>query len=196
MAKCSECGFLAIRHNDTHQLEEAFTAFRDHGETTNSEGRSSHHQQVPVCLMRVVSFAKLLGNDTAKATVAKEIQSDRQCNRFTPWNQGFTPKEHAEMIQQEKLLEWQRERENAAREWEERQARSDKEWREKEASVASSRHRWELILLGLLVPAGGIAAQIASAFIERGDLFSKSEVKSAAPADTAKPQPPQTLRDK
>jgi hypothetical protein len=45
----------------------------------------------------------------------EEIQTERECPGFTLWHPGFTPKEHQEMLDQQRLLEWQTEREDSDR---------------------------------------------------------------------------------
>ena len=52
------------------------------------------------------------------------IQQDRTCDQFTPWKQGFTPKEHAEMLQESDRLKWQAERRKPTVNFERRNQRS------------------------------------------------------------------------
>jgi hypothetical protein len=59
--------------------------------------------------------------------VFKIITRDRNCDKagkFTNYQQGFTPKEHKEMMDRKEMLEWQAKREEADREW-----RSKEEWK-------------------------------------------------------------------
>ena len=46
------------------------------------------------------------------------IDDDRTCQEFTKWRQGFTPKEHREMLDRKDFREWQ-----------EKQRKSDRWWR-------------------------------------------------------------------
>lgn len=122
MAKCAECGFLASRNKSSRLLEET-------EQETRESGSFSEIYEPPICFKRVenlwasggVKFA-----DTAKYTPEKIlsiIQMERDCLSFTKWYQGFTPKEHQEMVDREARLKWQEEREEADRKWQAHQQR-------------------------------------------------------------------------
>ena len=49
--------------------------------------------------------------------VLSVIGRDRNCISFTKWQQGASPKEHREMIDREKLLEFQENRRRNDRKW-------------------------------------------------------------------------------
>lgn len=49
---------------------------------------------------------------------------DRQCELFTKWRQGLTPKEHQEMIDREWMIKHQEEREDADKRW-----RRNQDWK-------------------------------------------------------------------
>jgi hypothetical protein len=55
-------------------------------------------------------------------------QDDRDCKEWAEWHQGFTPKEHKEMIDRKEMLAWQAKRENADKDW--RAKQEDKHSRE------------------------------------------------------------------
>lgn len=88
MVRCSDCGLLGVRKNDTNQLVECMEDMR--------EGRKSSQISMPVCAACVVSFwteaEKQLDN------VPRELSRQRECDRFVKWECGFTPKEHLEMV--------------------------------------------------------------------------------------------------
>jgi len=65
-------------------------------------------------------------DDLRKTVFSKE----RPCESFTRWQQGFTPKEHREMIDHQAMVKWQAEREDTDRLWREKQEkiRSRTEW--------------------------------------------------------------------
>jgi len=124
MVKCADCGFLASRDIETRYLEETEQEIRQEGcpvlmvDTVKIGSKF----EPPICFMRspdyrVVPFGQIYDHKPVKA----EIQRERNCNLFTPWQQGFTPKEHREMLDREKMLKWQAEREDADRAWRERQ---------------------------------------------------------------------------
>ena len=45
------------------------------------------------------------------------MNQERECTFFTKWQQGFTPKEHREMIDRQAMLKWQTEREDIDKKW-------------------------------------------------------------------------------
>jgi hypothetical protein len=68
------------------------------------------------------------------------IRHERECKKFTPWQQGFSPKEHAEMLHEQQMRQWQESREDKDREWQAEQAGLDHEWR---VEQAKQRREWE-----------------------------------------------------
>lgn len=132
MRKCSECGFLAVRRLKDLVIEEASDLFRENA-TIQSHGNVNLHDEYPVCFMRVISFRKIIDQKTSRPEVAAEIKTERPCDEFTEWIQGSSPKEHAEMIQQKALLDYQRQREQDDKAWRERQATQDHAWRTQQA---------------------------------------------------------------
>jgi hypothetical protein len=115
VAKCAECGFLAVRHSETRKLEEAEKAFRERGTIPIvGMGRPyQRHESMPLCFMGSYDLrdecnkrAKK-GNPNQK-TILEVIQEERQCGSFTKWQLGFTPKEHKEMLDSEKMQKWHR----------------------------------------------------------------------------------------
>ncbi len=155
MVKCSECGFLASRNVHSRQLEETEQEIRDNGCSVVvwNTGKPINVFEPPVCFMRIVDYKAFpyqlrLGKYTYPEVVA-EIQRDRDCADFIKWQQGFTPKEHREMLDRAKWLEWQTE-----------QRKSDRRWR-----------IIELVVLGIVAALIAGAFTILGAFIERGSLF-------------------------
>ena len=115
MVKCSECGFLAVRNTESHELEEADETFREKGIiplTGHAEGRPrSRHEPLPLCFARChdlqEEFKNVPGEDKAvPGGVHRVIIKERQCDAFTEWQQGFTPKEHREMIDRRWERKW------------------------------------------------------------------------------------------
>ena len=113
-------------------------------------------------------------NNFPKDEFLRVINEDRECDCFTEWQQGYSPREHAEMMMNEATLKIQRDESEADRNWRERQARRDHQWRRSEAKW---RQR-ELLVMGVIVTLVSVAAQIVSAFIERGDLFKSNTPKA------------------
>ena len=116
MVKCSECGYLAVRDKDSRELKEAEVEYRKRGL------RIAKYEYIPICFVQVRDFrdevinkkgASNLDNISIGEFISKEIK----CELFTKWLQGLTPKEHVEMIDRERMLKWQIEREDADRKW-------------------------------------------------------------------------------
>ena len=167
MVKCSECGFLALRKWGNSQLVEAIKDYRESGQ----KPLPIYYRDVDSCPICFVMAYDLVSEveESAKQRLPNEsgdwsgynkivIQKDRECppdNKsfgFTEYQQGFTPKEHREMLDRKAMLEWQ-----AARE------REDKGFRERERI---SNKRYRIIELVLVVIT--IIVVIVAAFIERG----------------------------
>lgn len=79
------------------------------------------------------------------------IHNEIDCQEFTNWRQGSTPKEHREMVDREHSLQWQIERED-----------KDRVFRQQERS-ANRRYRIAELFLVILT----IGVVLAAAFIER-----------------------------
>jgi hypothetical protein len=73
------------------------------------------------------------------------ISQERDCKGFVEWQQGFTPKEHREML--------------------------DRKWQmEFEESVRKSNRKWRIIELVIALSVGAVIALVA-AMIQRGILL-------------------------
>lgn len=127
MVKCSECGFLAARNIYTRGLDEVEEEFRQNGVPPvgvlgGKEIGYPIQRQQPLCFIReydlLDSFRKGTKNGGATQSFLAVINEDRRCDPFTKWQQGFTPKEHREMIDRQ---EW--------RNWQEKQHKENIKWR-------------------------------------------------------------------
>jgi|GEM_PF-5632631 len=108
MAKCSECGFLAVWDVRKYEFIETSEHCRSHG---FPERYTQHLQAYEVkCLIQKHDLGKeVRAGDYVvglKDTVRKVITTLRTCNGFTPWIQGFHPKEHQEMIDRKSERRW------------------------------------------------------------------------------------------
>ena len=132
MAKCSECGFLTFRNFESGALVEVDAEVRD---TARLEYGGSHGRlnRYPLCFAREFDLAKEfqsalenvpdreLDQDSRQVV----IQSNRDCDENTEWQQGFTPKEHREMLDRERLLDREDRRDREVREWQKNLARQN-----------------------------------------------------------------------
>jgi len=170
MPKCAECGFFSLRNRLTGNLDEMDADFRRTGNPPHREipvvGGAGNkfalvdttpYRHVPVCFAQSVDLAKecpgteeLLAKykDWPAELVLEVITKDRpECEgKFTPWQQGFAPKEHREMLDRQEL-----------RNWEAAQRHEDRRWR-----------IIELIVFGAVATGVGAGVAILAAFIERG----------------------------
>ena len=75
---------MTLRNRTLYRLEEADRDFRNEGKLP-----SMNFDQRPLCPVR--------SKDFPQATIQTKINETNQCESPTEWNQGFSPKEHAEM---------------------------------------------------------------------------------------------------
>lgn len=173
--KCSDCGFLAMRRRDDLTFVEADREFRTTG---RAEKGPKFIQERPICFARKTNFIEELSDqiNPDPPKVKAGIQRERECDGFTEWQLGFSPKEHQEMIDRKWMLEYQERRDKDDREFREHMAKADRDWRESEATKtrywqgqqAKGRHRWDIIIFAGLVTGALFAAQIIAAYITRG----------------------------
>ncbi len=73
------------------------------------------------------------------------MHRERECAAFTRWIQGFTPKEHREMLDRQWQLDFQERREDADRRWRDKQAVEARKWREEQSRREEKRYWLQLI---------------------------------------------------
>ncbi len=174
MDKCADCGFLAARNIDTRNLDEVEREFRRSGEPPNQIMAGKEigypiHKRYPVCFVQEYDlldlFEKINGDEYKRFLVV--IDEERRCEPFTTWKQGFTPKEHQEMIDRQWKLDFEAKREQEDREWRASEEKDRREWQQKQSA---KRFRWEVLLVGGVIAVLIVTSQILAAFIERGSL--------------------------
>ena len=115
MVKCSECGFLAVRSKKDFKLDEASSEYRKSGVIAigyDEQGINQHelHFQKPLCFAGVYDLSSEFDKETKgqnnTVSTLKVITKDRDCTRCTDWHQGFTPKEHWEMLDRQWERKW------------------------------------------------------------------------------------------
>ena len=149
MAKCVDCGFLALRliHPDSAEtaypavvgLAEADQGFRSTGKIPRiapPPTRGVLHGTRQVYADRPVCFVQADDYSTDGDGILALLQRDRSCEPAnTPWHQGFSPKEHQEMLDRKELLEWQERREDKDKIWRSDERTRDNRWRAGELVV-------------------------------------------------------------
>jgi hypothetical protein len=179
VAKCVECGFLCARNLTTRELDEVEKSFRETGSpqpfiVTDGEGyehSKSSYDAWLVCLLQKYDLISEIGSNgqqIAPPVLCNILQMERDCDGFTNWKQGFTPKEHLQIIDRKKALDWQTQRDIEDKKWREEQRTLDLTWREDQETKANARHRWDLIITGGCATIIIAGATILAAFIEKG----------------------------
>ena len=163
MVKCAECGYLASRNYESRQLAETETQTRNEGVDVYTIDGLIYES--PICFMQVFDLRSEFGNYALPEQIKAVIQQSRECNEFVKWKQGFTPKEHREMMDRQWMQKYQDERDEKDRKWREEQRRVDLEWREKQERETRNRHRWDLIIMGIIATILISAATIGAAII-------------------------------
>lgn len=119
MAKCIECGLLALRSNATRLLIEANDEFREIGKPHDRLDAFSY----PLCSQKVIEIQQLAmslpesvwGRDKR---VLEIINEERDCAEYIPWRMGYSPREHLQLKIQESLAQSNIDDGRTPREWE------------------------------------------------------------------------------
>jgi len=183
----------------TGELDEVDSAFRATGnppkrkvEFSGGTGTQFPYRHIPICFARAYDLQSEIpgqlsqGQEDYPAVLVLEVISkDRTCPKrnqadgFTRWHQGFTPKEHREMLDRQWVLDFEAREHEKDRTWREEQRRLDLEWRAEQEEKAEGRHdeqlgtlkqqhKWQLLVLGFLVTVAIVASTIVGAMIGAG----------------------------
>lgn len=189
MVKCSDCGLLALKNTNISQWVEADEVYRATGEVVAPSGKAD---PLPICFtrkwnLRVGIKAQLLrdgyGEVEAEARsrgsisgrILAEITRERSCETtnqsqpgFIKWSQGFSPKEHREMLDRQWRLGRERDWRKEDQDW----LTSEREARERHEKSTRGNHRLEIGLLGVGILVAAVIAVFA-ALIEAGIIFER-----------------------
>ncbi len=209
MVKCEDCGYLALRNRHTRGLDEAEEAFRQTAEVADVPRTRPYatdprmamfdisnteipYETIPLCFAMELDFSSVVDTearirrmrDSGRRPYERDIIRDilweeQECSSWRKWQQGFTPKEHREMMDRERMLTWQADREENDRKWRDEQRRSDLEWRAQQASDERTwrqdqqkredrRTFWSIFWVAIVATAVLAAATIFAAYIQRG----------------------------
>ncbi|MFC2059004.1 hypothetical protein ACFLTS_05140 [Chloroflexota bacterium] len=140
MGKCADCGYLAVRSKVDYSLSEASVDYRNKGAVAigyDDTGQNQHqiHELFPLCFARQPYLKDVIKkiddtknkNDEVKRVINEEIP-EGDCKEFTEWQQGFTPKEHREMLDEKWKMEFQKQREEDDRNWRTSQDKEQRKW--------------------------------------------------------------------
>ena len=123
---CATCGFLAVKDANSHGLESASASFRENGTVEKRADNQPLHQTVPLCFVRARDLKEYIGSKQAEQ-IRSRLNAAIECDEHVPWLQGYSPKEHREMLINDKLLSYERDRDLSARRWQEEQAAKQEE---------------------------------------------------------------------
>jgi hypothetical protein len=137
--KCADCGYLAVRTHESRTLVEADLELRKCGTSPKMSANPTqdYYDPLPLCFVMeqdlVDEFRRALGQTQQASnatrmenskrewrTVFSVIEAPRTCPQWIKWCQGFTPREHKEMIDAQKQQEWNEKRLEADRQRAER----------------------------------------------------------------------------
>ena len=171
--KCIECGYLAVRKGDTRQLEEVqrdfsdkvVEAFMDVGTPGHGYHEITRLYDAPICFAREINLQSEYRIETITDTnrgitsggnnINKVLTNERECDKFTKWQQGFTPKEHREMIDREWMQKHLEERED-------KKDKEDKKWREDQENIRSRGEWLRYGFLGFMTLLASLVALFAT----------------------------------
>ena len=124
MVKCSECGFPTLRDTRSGLLIEVPDDYRMSGKMPRDDVYKGVHNW-PICFVAALDLFTEVQGEVAKQAIEQDdwpddhvkplIQKNRECPPqgkelgFVIYQQGFTPKDHREMFDRERLLVWQTE---------------------------------------------------------------------------------------
>ncbi len=181
MIKCSDCGFLAQRiyHQNVPQgFLHIDVDARASGTLPGQQGweqffgkgtKEWRGDAFPTCFANVIDIETIVNRRVGfdpggirlqmspedLRVLKDELESPRECTEWVKWIRGFSPKEHREMLDRQRLLEWQEKREDADKEWRKGESLSNKKWR-----IA------EFLVIGIAMPLLVIVATLLAPFIK------------------------------
>lgn len=188
MPRCADCGFLTMRNQYTGEWDEMDREYRETGnpptrkrlrndESTvrplGSTDRIYPYNNIPMCFIGArdefedftVDPETVRQRDGYPAAMVLEIlQKERVCGEFTPRKIGLTPKDHREMLDKQKMLDWQASESELNRKHEERLAKASDEIQKDMAEATRSAARWQFWGLVIAMIAVGAAILVPLLF--------------------------------
>lgn len=124
---------------------------------------------MPFCFARQFDFRERYGwgagsLGVGEAEIYPAIVEERDCDAFTPWQQGFSPREHREMLDRDRMIQRDDEMRKAIWEREDQRDTKVEERHKEEMDTLRAQHRWQLAIFGGAV----IVATLIGAMIEAG----------------------------
>ena len=148
MVQCKGCGFLS-GHTGGSRFVEVDAEFRENPKCGPMPGL------VPLCFMRAFDLGGEYWKEyaaTAKDVLlskSRVVNRERDCKLFTPWQQGFTPKEHKKRMIELEEKKYLDERERKDREYRDEQRRKDEEFRTRQSQDEAAwrkKQEWQFVV--------------------------------------------------
>jgi hypothetical protein len=140
MQRCAECGFIALRSTQTRMLVEVDGTIRHRATHGGSLVEFVEAYELdPVCFVQ--AFDLPTEGEGHSWPIAKILPKPRDCPKFVLWKQGFSPKEHQQMIDSLELINRQNDQRERDRQWEERREDAMRRWEEKRDQEAAYRDK-------------------------------------------------------
>lgn len=172
--KCTDCGFLGVRNCETREIVEVEANSRRNGGIAGFLVGQNQVKQVYepylICFRRAWPLRdEQLPPDrgldkTLSDSVLAVIQKPRECSSFTKWEQGYTPREHWEMIQEAERLKWQSQREAVDKAERDRRDQEARDF-QREQSNLSRRHQNRTLTVSVVAVAVAVLALLANTAI-------------------------------
>ena len=153
-----------------------------------------HYEGEPICFVQAyplrdeVEFVEDAVKAQLNQAVLPEkvrdiiIGTERNCGAngtWTRWQQGFTPKEHREMLDRQRLQEFQTKREDDWQRFQAQMVLDEKNWKKEQEGKAEERHiaametmrginRTQMLIMGGLVTVAIVVSTLVGAAIQAG----------------------------
>ena len=134
--KCKEWGFLAVRdmYKPT-EIQEALYTCRETGRQLAYNGMMKPAHMF--CYINVRELRPGGQNAESLALIGDAID----CDQFTPWHKGKTPKEHEDMVLLQEVDRRNRDAREEDRRLADQRRDEDKRWQQQLESLYEKRHR-------------------------------------------------------
>jgi hypothetical protein len=147
MVRCADCGFLAVKHPKNRTLCEVELNLREQGKEwpKTPDGLNSLYDTIPICFVRAAKLAEEM-HGTGGASFYHVIRRERDCIAFTFWQQGFSPREHKEMLDSKEQRAWQEARHKEDQAFQERMRADERTF---QVQQKNSDRRWQFVMVVL-----------------------------------------------
>lgn len=159
---CVDCGFLALM-NEEFELYESPDSFRKTGLFPKPGPNSNSQLSAIICTVRECDIfdgtSDVMAGNLPKHAL-RMISEPKKCRKHFPWIQGFTPKEHVQMMHNESIIREMEERRQADMQWRERQDATRQKWESREKQKDRTSRFWRGLIAAFITTVWGIVLPI------------------------------------